>query len=43
MNSSITAAILKLLLLLHNQSEQGNLTGHTKYRTPLHTLQKAQI
>ena len=37
MNLNITAAILKLLWQLHNQSEQGKLTGHTKYRTPPHT------
>ena len=37
MNLSIAATILKLLLLLYNQSEQGKLSGHTKYCTPLRT------
>jgi len=37
MNLSIAANILKLLLLLHNQSERGKLTSLTKYRTPLQT------
>ena len=43
MNLWITDTILKLLLLLHNQSEQSKLTGHTKYRTSPDTVQKSQI